>query len=911
LLQNIITYGTIIHNERLSDIGDRMKKVILLILSICILTLIQLNAKQADQKEWKWIQKKVVIEKSTGVINIDGNLNDPVWKRESLTGFTQNEPDEGKPATEKTEVWLAYDNNAIYIAARMHDSEPDKIISLLARRDDFVDADYFVVCFDPYYDKRSGFKFAVNPSGSIADWTIFNDGWDDNSWDGIWNVKTKIDNKGWTVEMRIPFDQLRFKKKSDGKYIWGVNFSRYIRRKNEVVTFSWKPKKVSGDVSHYAQLKGIKDIKPKRLFEVVPYTAGKFSFGGKEEGNPFKTGSELDGNSGLDLKFGLKSNLTLDLTVNPDFGQVEVDPAVINLTAAENYYREKRPFFIEGSSIFLFGIGGANNNIGADWGNPRFFYSRRIGRSPQGYVSTDGYVKYPEWTSILTAAKLSGKIGDGWNIGFLNAFTRREYAKVDKDGERSRTEVEPFSNYSVLRVHKEFNEGKQGVGLIATSVLRDMKNETLSLMLNKKAFSFGLDGWVFLDKKKMWVATGWLGTTEVRGNKERITDLQYSYPHYFQRPDADHVEVDENAISMKGWAGRFTLNKQEGNILFNAALGIISPGFDSRDMGFQWSDDVINAHIMTGYRSFKKSKLIHYWDIVLITQRNYDFGGTLIGDQRLIFIGDIRFSNFWSVNFQLSSNPERFDNKRTRGGPLMLLKKYTWFNFGIRSDRRKSVVVNAGGFRLLSTWGRAKQSFYTGFRWKPGSNFSLSINPRYETNLNNSQWVNSINDEVMEDTFGVRYLFGTLNQKTISCSIRLDWIFSPKLSLQAYIQPFISVGSYSGMKELAKPGTYNFNEYGIGNTSVSFENDLYTIDPGYGGKIFSISNPDFNYKSLRGTVVLRWEYRPGSILYLVWTQNRADYNNPGDYSFGRDFSNMIKAPGDNILMLKFTYRFTL
>ncbi len=889
-----------------------MKRIIVAILIInCVPALWGKSGREEKKKEWKWEQKKVFIKKSEGEIKLDGILNEPVWNGKGITGFTQTEPDEGKPATEKTEVWLAYDNNAIYIAARMHDSEPDKIISLLARRDDFVDADYFIVYFDPYYDKRSGFKFAVNPSGSIADWTIFNDGWDDSSWDGIWNAKTKIDDKGWTCEIRIPFDQLRFKKKADGNYIWGINFRRYLRRKNEVATFSWKPRNVSGDVSHYARMEGMQDINPKRLFEIIPYSIAKLTLDQKEEGNPFQTGSNLNGNAGLDLKYGLKSNLTLDMTINPDFGQVEVDPAVINLSAAESYYSEKRPFFIEGSNIFRFGVGGANNNIGANWGNPRFFYSRRIGRPPQGYPDTDGYVRSPEWTSILTAAKVSGKLGKDWNVGFLTALTGREYAEISENKKMSRAEIEPFSNYSVLRVHKEFNDGRQGLGFISTSVLRDLNDDSLSSIMNSRAFSLGIDGWTFLDKKKMWVMTGWLGATNVTGSKERIKDLQYSYPHYFQRPDADHVSVDENSTSMNGWAGRFTLNKQEGNILFNAALGMISPGFDSRDMGFMWSGDIINAHIMTGYRSFKKTKLIHYWDILVFTQKNWDFGGNLIGNQKLIFIGDIRFSNFWSINFQLSHNPGTYDNTRTRGGPLMKMGDYTWFNYWIGSDRRKKLVFNVGGFHLLSSWGRNTHNYFASIRWKPGSNFSLSFSPGFETSLNDSQWVDKFEDEVMQSTFGTRYIFANLDQKTVSFSIRFNWIFSPRLSLQAYIQPFISVGSYSGFKEFAEPGTYRFNRYGTGGSSILFADDEYTIDPGDGGKKNVISNPDFNYKSLRGTVVLRWEYRPGSTLYLVWTQNRSDFSNPGDYSFGRDFSDMIKAPGDNIFMLKFTYRFTI
>ncbi|MCK4835944.1 MAG: hypothetical protein KAT17_04870, partial [Candidatus Aminicenantes bacterium] len=620
---------------------------------------------------------------------------------------------------------------------------------------------------------------------------------------------------------------------------------------------------------------------------------------------------DFSADSGVDIKYGLKSNLTLDLSINPDFGQVEVDPAVINLSAAETYYSEKRPFFIEGANIFRFGIGGATSRIGADWGDPRFFYSRRIGHAPQGSVDTDGYIWYPDMTTILAAAKVTGKIGKEWNLGFLNAITQREYARIDLDGERSRVEVEPFSNYTVLRLNKEFNEGKQGLGFIATSVLRDLRDENLEATLNEKAFSLGIDGWTFLDKKKVWVLTGWLGETRVSGSKERIYDLQQSWPHYYQRPDQDHVELDDEATSLSGWSGRFTLNKEKGNFLFNAALGMISPGFDSRDIGFQWTADVINGHVMVGYQSFKKWKFIREWNLLLFTQRNYNFNWDLIGEQRLICIANVKLKNFWEAYFQMSYNPERWDQTRTRGGPLMLLQTYSWYDWYISSDRRKPLVVGFGGYHLVNDWGRTTHLGTITLEWKPGSNFYISISPRYEQLMNSSQWVSNIEDEVMTDTYGIRYIFADLDQKTLSCSIRLNWIFTPKLSLQAYIQPFISVGTYTNLKEFAHPRTYDFNVYGTGSSSISYADEEYTINPGDDGATFTISDPNFNLKSLRGTIVLRWEYRPGSTLYLVWTQNRADHENPGNFSFRRDLGDMIRAAGNNIFMLKFTYRFKI
>ncbi len=851
--------------------------------------------------------------RTTEPINIDGKLEEKVWQGKGYSGFIQSDPTAGAAATEKTIVWVAYDNKAIYISARCFDSEPEKIIGLLGRRDDYVDSDWFIFSVDPYFDRRSGYQFAVNPAGTIVDWTIYNDENRDSTWDGIWESRTRIDGKGWTVEMKIPFEQLRFKKKED--YTWGVNFRRTIKRKNEVAGLVYIPKEESGFASRFARLKGISAINPGLYIEMIPYTIGKAQFSPKEIGNPFETGKDFLANGGIDMKIGLKSNLTLDLTVNPDFGQVEVDPAVINLSAAESYYSEKRPFFIEGANIFSFGYGGSNRNIGANWSSPRFFYSRRIGRSPQGSVTREGYAQYPEWSTILAAAKITGKIGSGWNVGFLSALTEREYASIDQDGARLSEEVEPFSYYGVLRAQKEFNDGQQGLGFISTSVLRNLRTDNLSDNLNRNALALGVDGWTFLDKEKTWVVSGWFGGTRVSGGKERIWDLQHSYPHYFQRPDAGHVELDPNATSMSGWSGRLTLNKQKGNFIVNAAVGAISPGFDSRDLGFQGGTDIINGHVMASWREFKPGKLFRDWSVSLFTQRNYDFAGHKIGEQRLIFIANARLLNYWSLYAQVSYNAPRWDKDLTRGGPMVRLPTRVWGETGINSDNRKPLVFSFSSFWSTDRTGSNSIDLSGGLRWKPGSNFSLSVNPSFTVSKDVAQWVTGIDDETMTGTYGRRYVFSRINQKVVSCSIRLNWIFSPKISLQAYIQPFMAVGDYVDFKELVSAKDFLFNQYGAGAGTIEYsaEDGVYSVDPdGMGGAPgFSFDNPDFNYKSLRGTIVLRWEYRPGSAIYVVWTQNRIDTANPGDFRFGRDFRNLLSARGDDIFMIKFTYRIKL
>ena len=371
------------------------------------------------------------------------------------------------------------------------------------------------------------------------------------------------------------------------------------------------------------------------------------------------------------------------------------------------------------------------------------------------------------------------------------------------------------------------------------------------------------------------------------------------------------MELDEEATSLSGLAGRFTLNKEKGNLLFNAALGFISPGFDSRDLGYQSQGDLINGHVMLGYRSFTKWKFIKDWDLLLFTQRNYNFGGDLIGEQRVILINDITFTNFWTAYWQWSHNPPCWHSTLTRGGPLMRRPGYDWIDWAVWSNGNKPLVLSFGAYHALSGWGLSEHSGSVTLQWKPSSNFNLSVSPAYGAEKNPTQWLANVADPVQSATYGTRHIFGNLSQRTLSCSIRLNWIFSPHLSLQAYIQPFLAVGAYDGFKEIRRPRSWDFLEYGSGVSTLARREGRLLIDPGDGGAPIVLADPDFNYKSLRGTVVLRWEYRLGSTLYLVWTQNRADFQDPGDLSLGRDLGHMLRATGDNIVMLKFTCRFKM
>jgi hypothetical protein len=843
-------------------------------------------------------------------IRIDGLLEEKAWSGPGIEGFTQSDPRDGAPATEPTTVWVAFDRTNLYIAARLTDSEPAGIIRLLSRRDDEVSSDWFYFGIDPYYDRRSGYYFAVNPAGSILDGTISNDESADSTWDGVWESAARVDPEGWSVEMRIPFNQLRFKKLDS--YLWGVNFSRVIKRKNETVYFAWHPKEESGLVSRFADLSGLRGIDPGARLEILPYTSGRADVRPVEAGNPFRAGRTMTGNAGLDLKAGLRSNLTLDLTVNPDFGQVEVDPAVINISDQETYYQEKRPFFIEGAGIFAFGAGGPNVAESYGWTDPDLFYSRRIGRRPQGSAAGPGFFDQPDWTSILSAAKITGRLGPGFNLGVLGAITEREYARVDQAGVRSEAEVEPLSGYGVARGLKEFNAGRQGVGFMVTGVGRDLRDGGLASRLVRNAFALGLDGWTFLDRDRAWVIAGWAAGTRVSGSPEAITRLELSPLHYFQRPDATYVGVDEAATSLSGWAARLIVNKQQGHLIFNAALGAISPGFEANDLGYHSRGDIINGHVVLGYRTFHPAGVFRTWSVWGTYYRNYDFGGNRIGEYYYLD-GKVQFLDYWTAACHFDYEPPKYSHWLTRGGPLAFYPPGATAGLSVGSDDRRPFVLELGGRYRTHPDGGYNWTVDLGVIWKPRPNISLSLGPSYTYRYSQGEWVTSVVDPLKVETMGTRYILADIVQRTTPVEVRLNWTFTPRLSLQAYFQPYVGTGDYRRFKELRAARTFDFHFFGRDDSTLVFENGVYTVDPDGPGPAapFSFADPDFRLASLRGTCVLRWEFRPGSALYLVWTQLRADENLAAGSGFWEDMEDVFRTPGENIFLVKFSYLFQL
>jgi len=839
-----------------------------------------------------------------GTPEIDGRLDEAVWAlAEVITDFTQRDPNEGDPASERTEAWVLYDDGALYVGIRAYDSEPDKIVGQLTRRDQHSESDWLAVSIDSYYDRRTAFEFAVNPAGVERDKYLFDDTNEDDSWDAVWDVATRIDDAGWTAEFRIPFSQLRFS--GAPEQVWGFNIERVIQRKNE--TDQWKPisKDASGWVSEYGELAGIRGIEPPRRLEVLPYVVGQQALTPKERGNPFETGSEFTGSLGADLRYGLTNSLTLNLTLNPDFGQVEADPSVVNLSAFETFFQEKRPFFLEGSNIFRFSVSSING------GFEQLFYSRRIGRRPQGEAdSRGGYVESPQSTTIIGAGKLSGKTASGWSIGVLDAVTAEERATVvDPEGARHRDVVEPLTNYGVIRVQKDFNEGQSALGAIVTAVNR---RTPVSLDdLRSAAYAGGIDARHRFGGGN-WEVTGHLLGSYVTGSTEAIRATQESSARYFQRPDADHLEFDPERTRLLGSGGGLGIGKIGGGNWRGTLLSEwVSPGFEANDLGFQRQADIWRNVLWIAYRELDPGKVFRRYNINLNAWNFSSFGG-----ERLATGGNINGSltllNYWGGFAGINREFRALSTRVLRGGPGMEYPaSWNWWG-GFFSDSRKPISLEAGTFGWQDEEHSHAGGYYAWLAWRPASNLRLSLGPEYDWNHDDWQYVATC------DALGSEhFILAVLDQKTLWLTTRLDWTFTPNLSLQVYAQPFVSAGEYSGFKEVVAPkaAAYEDRFAPFESDRLSYQASNDADEPGTyfvdldrdGASDLSFDDPDFSVKELRSTVVLRWEYMSGSTLFFVWSMNKSVLEYTSHFDPLRDFNALRTIEGDNIFSVKVNY----
>jgi hypothetical protein len=805
---------------------------------------------------------------------IDGDLSDPAWQQApEFTDFTQHDPDDTKPPTMRTSVRILYDDKAIYFGLQMDDTHPPT--ALLARRDTFLQSDFISINLDPQHDRLSGNAFTVFASGEPADSVLYNDIGEDGSWDAVWDSATKASDHGWALEARIPFSQLRFPEKP--VHVWGLNITRRTVRNNEWVRIVNTPKGQTGFVSHFADIEGLEGIHRERPLELVPYAVGRSDVMSRvDRSTPFVDQSKVSNTGGLDVKYGLTSSLTLTGTLNPDFGQVEVDPAVVNLSQFETFFPEKRPFFTEGVNIFRFGDTPAQSHFGFFF-QPQMFYSRRIGRSPQGGVDAD-FVGAPSETTILGAAKLTGKAG-GWTIGVLDALTDAERARFIRAGADGRQQVEPMTNYFVTRANKEIGENAR-VGFLLTSVDRRLPDELSSLRDN--ALLLGSDGYTWFDKKN-WIFE-WDGVaTRVGGSEQAIALTQTSSAHYFQRPDAKSFELDPTRTSLDGWGGRAMVSKQTGDWRPNFSIQAYSPGFEVNDVGFLQRTDIISSSAIEQYQNQRPSAHFRERNLWIGAWQNRNFDGDTL--ERGFFIDHFAtLQSFWNYRVGLFVTPSSITDQLTRGGPVAR-NPFGWSSDqSLGSDSRKRFYFNLYTHADHNRDTSYSRSAGVDLNLRPAPNLLFTLSPNVSRSHNYTQYVRAESDATATGTYGTRYVFADLEQRTFELGTRVDWTLSPRLSFQLYMQPFIASGDYHDYHSLARARTSDYIPY----TKV-------------------IADPDFNFRSVRGSAVARWEFRPGSALFVAWNENRADVVPLGTFRFRRDLRAIPTAPSHDVLLVKVSY----
>ncbi len=793
-----------------------------------------------------------------------------------------------------TQLKILYDDRNIYVAIRAFDSEPEKITRKAGRRDEFT-GDVVGVTFDSYHDHRTGFEFDITAAGQKIDLLLTNPLNGDDSWDAVWYGKSGMEDSAWTAEFEIPLSQLRYS--SEDEQIWGLHCWRWIDRLQE--ESDWEPQTSTGAgiLYHFGELRGIKDLPSYRRIEIMPYSLGRVNTFEKESGNPFKDkGRKWFGNFGLDAKVGLSTNFTADITINPDFGQVESDPSVMNLTAFETFYEEKRPFFLEGKNIFGFDVDGTS-----------IFYSRRIGHSPNYTPDLkDGeYVDFPDNTTIISAEKISGKTAGGFSIGVLQSLTANQQATIFSLGKESKIGVEPLTNYFIARIQQDFSEGNTMLGGIFTSTNRFIKDSQLEF-LNRNAYTGGIDFLHQWNSKEFFIDAKLIGSY-INGSTEAMNILQSASARYYQRPDASYLNFDSSRTFLSGFGGNVKIGRGSvGLWRYSTAVNWRSPGLDLNDLGFMQTADVVEQENAISYFVNQPVSIFRTYSIGLEQTNIWDSGLEYLSSGAELNVY-LEFLNKWAFSASLSYTSQALDTRLLRGGYAMLIPP-SWSNyFYIRTDPSEKVFLD-----LSINLSNSASQILTFIQIQPGISFmpmntlKFAVSASFSSSINKLQYIGI--EQVNNQN---KYLLGKVNQETIGATFRIDYNINPDLSIQYYGSPFASVGKYSEFKSVTNPRASEYiNRYSIldplldGNNYNVFGEDNSQLS-------YTFGNPDFNFFQFRSNLVLRWEYSPGSQVYFVWSQERTNYISPGNSSVFDAFSSLRKVYPDNIFLIKLNYWFSI
>ncbi len=827
---------------------------------------------------------------------VDGRLDDDAWLAAPVVSdLVQKQPVEGAAPTERTEVRFLYDDHALYVGVRMYKADPGSIQAPLTRRDEAAQAEHIWIFLDSWLDRRTAHGFGVTAAGTRLDRYYRAD--DEEAWDAafdpVWEARVAHDSLGWTAELRIPFNQLRFTAQT--AQTWGLNLSRMNPVNREQVFWVAVPSDERGWASRFGTLTGIEGIAPSRRLEVRPYLAAAARVTAEPgPGNPFDDGSRMEARVGGDLKVGLGPSLTLEATVNPDFGQVDADPAEVNLSAFETFFGERRPFFIEGSAL-LEGRG------------PGYFYSRRIGAAPRGPAQGD-HVDYPRTSTILGAGKITGRISAGTSVGALAAVTRGEHARVYDEASETieRVRVAPLTGFGVLRTERQFGTEGSTAGVMATAVRRDLgAGDPLAMLLHRSAHTAGAD-WNLRFRRGEYSLSGWAGWSRVEGDSVALVRTQRSSARYFQRPDATHVHLDPSRSALDGVGGSLQVARNSGRHWLWALSGSAqSPGFELNDAGAMGAADVVFGYANLRYRETRPGRLFRNYDLGVTSENQWNFEGvrtfrSLRSDVRVTWL------NFWRTTFIGWVDLPSQSATLTRGGPLMGTPRAWQGLVGIGNPNTARFRLNLQGDVGGDELGYRMVRGYLSASMIPAPRWRMSVTPNYRIEERGQQYV-AARPAGAAATFGTRYVFAELDRRTLSTQLRLNYLFTPDLSLEMYAEPFVASGRYHGFGELPAARAIRLRRYGSDGTTIEQQGERGAYQVTDGDTEFTLPYRDFNVRSYRSNAVMRWEWRPGSTLFVVWQQDRYGVRGTGAPAGFADLADVFTVPGDNTLALKATY----
>jgi hypothetical protein len=828
---------------------------------------------------------------------IDGKLDDEAWQAQGQWAgdFTQQIPTEGAAPSAKTEIKILYDDRHLYFAIRAYD-DPALVHRYPGRRDAFT-GDIVGICFDSYNGKRTGFEFDLTAGGSKIDLILGNgeNDWD-TTWDAVWDGKVAHDAQGWTAEFRVPLNQLRFGPQAE--QVWGLHSWRWIDRNQEEVQWQLIPRQNTGRMYQLGELHGIRDLPRRRHLELLPHVVGSASSGPSVTGG----GSDASGSAGLDAKVGLSSNFTLDATVNPDFGQVEADPSVVNLTAYETFYEEKRPFFLEGRKILSFGIEDED----------QLFYSRRIGAPPTGLPSLgpdEELAGIPDSTTILGAFKVTGRTDGGTSIAVLQAFTQKETASITSPAGSRQAVLEPFGSYTIGRLHKDWDKGNTSLGAMFTSTHRWAGDAVLGSLLPTQATTGGIDFTRhFADRTWVLEASG--VASHVRGDPAAILALQTNAVHYYQRPDASHLGVDPNATSLSGHGGMVRFGRSETSRLrLTDHFHWYSPGLELNDAGYLRQADLLANQVFLGWAESRPRGAFRSYSFQVAREDQWDFGGLATRSSTGLEASGT-FKNKWAAEAQLTYL-DVVDTRMLRGGPALRWHDYYEAKLALHSDqgRRFWLSPYASYSWALDDDSRG-WSGGADLHFRPSNRLSLSGSAGYEKLLDNLQYVDTAN----LGGGAPRWVLGRIDQDTWNFTFRVNLSITPDLTLQYYGSPFVGTGRYAEFKRatdtLARDYAARFHLYTPDEIAYSAEANAYRVTEANSGASYAFRNPDFSFRQFRSNLVARWEWKPGSSLYVVWSQGRTGFESTWEDSFHTNWNALWAARSDNVFLVKLSYWFS-